>query len=127
MEQSTKPEEPNQRTARRLWHYEHTTPLHGAKDRNGNEIVITTAAVYDLDSHVLIVECFTPTGNERTIVDCSVWRGPCGAPGAGAAIRALAEFEDCVLASVRAWARLQRLERDGMDQRAREAAGESES
>lgn len=118
------------RTARRLWHYEHSTPLHGAHDRNGNEIVVTTAAAYDIDRKVLVVECFTPTGNERTVVDCSQWRGPCGAPGAGAAVRALVEFEDRVLDAVRAWARVQRTARHddiaGLDRRAREAAGETE-
>lgn len=112
MQESSREEEPKPR-ASRLWHYEHETPLHGVLDKNGNEIVVTTAAVYDMDRRVLVVECLTPTGNERTVVDCNVWRGPCGAPGAGAAIRALADFEDCVLASVRAWARVERAKREG--------------
>src|SRR5258706_6145533 len=98
-------ERPPARTAKRLWYYEQSTPLEGSVDRNGNEIVVTTVGVYDLDGRVLIVECLTPSGNERSVIDCSQWRGPCGAPGAGAAIRALIEFENCVLDSVRAWAR----------------------
>lgn len=122
--QETKP----QARAQRLWFYEHTTPLHGAYDRNGNEIVVTTVASYDIDRQRLVIECVTPASNERSVVDCSQWRGPC-APGAGVAIRALAEFEDHVLDAVRAWARVERARRnddDGLDRRAREAAGETE-
>jgi len=126
MEESSKEPNPRRTLACRLWRYEQTTPMRDAYDRNGNEIVVTTAAIYDVDNKVLVVECFTPTGSNRTVVDCSEWRGPSAAPGAGAAIRAIVEFEDCVLDSVRAWARLQRLEREGIDRRAREAAGETE-
>ncbi len=114
--------------AARLWHYENETTLFGAVDVNGNEIVITTAAAYDLDRQVLVVECFTPSGNERSVIDCSQWRGPSGAPGAGAAIRAIVEFEDRVIDAVRAWARLERTKRCNadLDRRGREAAGETE-
>ncbi len=120
--------EPKQPRAARLWHYEHSTPLVGAVDRNGNEIVVTTAAAYDIDRQVLVIECLTPSGNERTVIDCSQWRGPSGAPGAGAAIRALVEFEDRVLDAVRAWARLERTKRrnEDLDRRGRDAAGETE-
>lgn len=114
--------------AARLWIYEHSTPLVGAVDANGNEIVVTTAAAYDLDRQVLVIECFTPTVNERSVVDCTQWRGPSGSPGMGAAIRALVEFEDRVIDTVRAWSRLERTKRcnEDLDRRAREAAGETE-
>ena len=118
--------EPKQPRAARLWHYENSTTLFGAVDRNGNEIVVTTAAAYDLDRQVLVVECFTPSGNERSVVDCSQWRGPSGSPGPGAAIRAIVEFEDRVIDAVRAWSRLERTKRcnEDLDRRGREAAGE---
>lgn len=98
--------------AARLWHYENATPLIGSIDRNGNEIVVTTCAAYDLDRRLLVVECLTPTSNERTVIDCGDWRGPTGAPGAGAMVRALVEFEDRVIDAVRAWARLERTKRN---------------
>ena len=132
MKHDSKPEhETNQQPrAARLWTYEHPTPLYGTQDRNGKEIVVSTMAVYDLDSRVLRVQCITPTGNECTVVDCSQWRGPSGSPGAGAAIRAIVEFEDRVIDAVRAWARVQRAARHddvyGLDRRAREAVGETE-
>lgn len=111
MHQDTKPEGHDTAPhAARLWTYEQCTPLLGCTDTNGNEIVVTTVAVYDLDRRVLRVECLTPTGNEKLTVDCSFWRGPSGAPGVGAAVRALVEFEDRVVDSVRAWARKTRRE-----------------
>lgn len=127
MQQDSK-SEPKQPRAARLWHYENETTLFGAVDHNGNEIVVTTAAAYDLDRQVVVVECFTPSGNERSVVDCSQWRGPTGSPGAGAAIRAIVEFEDRVIDSVRAWARLERTKRVNaeLDRRGREASGETE-
>lgn len=114
MNQDIKPGEPTGAApmrAARLWYYEQSTPLLGSSDRNGNEIVVTTVASYDLDRKVLIVECLTPSGSERTVIDCSQWRGPSGAPGAGAAVRALVDFEDRVLDAVRAWSRMVKAER----------------